>query len=94
MSSTFDATQPLKPGNLQVTVHLKATRTTVHDLALALSVPAESATSHAAVRRYLETIQPGVFAQPVPTRQWTTSPTTPSSRSWPTTPPRRGGSDG
>jgi hypothetical protein len=62
MPSPSDPGQPLEPGHLRVTVRLKATRATVHDLALVLSVPEESATSRAAMRRYLETLQPGVFS--------------------------------
>ncbi|WP_327378670.1 hypothetical protein OG393_32670 (plasmid) [Streptomyces sp. NBC_01216] len=43
-----------------VMVHAKAARTAVHDLTLTFSLPEGASADPAAIRRYIEDLQPGV----------------------------------
>ncbi|MFE9428984.1 hypothetical protein ACFYNO_39245 [Kitasatospora sp. NPDC006697] len=45
-----------------VVVHAKAARTALYDLTLTLALPEGSSTDPAAIRRYIEDLQPGVLS--------------------------------
>jgi hypothetical protein len=45
-----------------VVVHAKAARTAVHDLTLTFSLPEGTSADPAAIRRYIEDLQPGVLS--------------------------------
>ncbi|MFB7865600.1 hypothetical protein [Streptomyces sp. NPDC056069] len=50
------------PAPATVVVHVKAARTALYDLTLLLSLPEGSSADPAAIRRYVEDLQPGVLS--------------------------------